>query len=151
MRCLGTPPERTSGQPVKQIMVFHGTSQNDWRSLILALTSVWKSCGKKRLSAGLTPRSEPLINRIEHKQQWHSHWLVEWFVALTTGIKSPLQFTEVLNGVASARFGCLTHFLLPGGQMVMSPSLVWITVAMVRPAFNPIASWSFHDVPPKPR
>ena len=52
------------------MVIFHGTPQNNWRSLALVLTSVWKSCGKKRLSAGLTPRSEPLIDRFERKQQW---------------------------------------------------------------------------------
>ena len=68
-RCLKTPNERTSGKSVKRRMVFHGRPQNDWCSLILALRSLWKSCGKSRLSAGLNPRSKPLMNRIARKQQ----------------------------------------------------------------------------------
>jgi len=49
--------------------VFHAIPQNEWCTLALALASVWKSCGKTLLSAGLTPCSEPLINGFQHKQQ----------------------------------------------------------------------------------
>ena len=82
-------------EPVKRRMVFHGRPQNDWCSLILALTSLWKNCGKSNLSAGLNPRSKPLMNRIERKQQLQFALACVWLVAVTTGIKSPLPFKEV--------------------------------------------------------
>ena len=49
----------------------------------MALTRMWKSCGKRCWSAALAPRSEPLINRFAQKQQWQfvlacgvaGHWL----------------------------------------------------------------------------
>ena len=68
--CLGAHSEKTPVRPVKQLIVFHWMPQNDWYPLVLMLTSMWKSCGKKRLVGGLAPRSGPLINRLAHQQQW---------------------------------------------------------------------------------
>ena len=67
---LGAQSGKTPAQSVKQLIFFHWMPQNDWHRLALVLTSMWKSCGKRGLLAGLAPRLEPLINRFAQKQQW---------------------------------------------------------------------------------
>ena len=67
---LGAQSGKTPAQSVKQLIFFHWMPQNDGHRLALVLTSMWKSYGKRGLSAGLAPRLEPLINRFAQKQQW---------------------------------------------------------------------------------
>ena len=68
--CLGAHSEKTPVRLVKRLIVFHWMPQNDWYPLVLVLTSMWKSCGKKCLAGGLATRLGPLINRLAHQQQW---------------------------------------------------------------------------------
>ena len=120
--CLGAHSVKTPVRLVKQLIVFHWMPQKDWYSLVLVLTSMWKSCGKQRLVGELAPRSGPLINRLRTSSNGNSCWLVEWLVTVCTEIKLhlPLSLKKLLNNVASALL-----FPCPSWPPIRTPDVVF--------------------------
>ena len=127
--CLGAHSEKTPVRPVKQLIVFHWMPQNNWHPLVLTLTSMWKSCGKKRLMGGLAPHSGPLINRLAQQQQWQFLLAcgVAGHVCTEITLHLPLSLRS-LNNVASARFRSPAHFLVPGGCPELASLLEVLTL-----------------------
>lgn len=97
---------------------------------------MWKSCGKSRLSAGLAPRSVPLINRFAQKQQWQFVLACGVTCYRQHGNQLLLPLKELLKTVASARLKSAAHFLLP--RRCPEPASLLQVLPLLEPLSNDV-------------